>query len=83
MPSDGCLLVSADYCQLELRYLPQSKELIRGPPELVQHFLYMGEFTSGGSSHLRKSAACPKFDMVWQKSLAYPSGEEGGSSSFK
>jgi hypothetical protein len=54
VPSDGCLLVSADYCQLELRYLPQSnevilgqatnavlsksKELTRGAPELVQHF---------------------------------------------
>jgi hypothetical protein len=38
----------------------QSNELSRGPPELVQHFrlLYMG------SSHRRKSAECPKFDMV-------------------
>jgi hypothetical protein len=34
-------------------------------------FVYMG------SSHRRKSAACPKFDMVLAISLAYPSGEEG------
>jgi hypothetical protein len=38
---------------------PQSTELTRGPPELVQHF----------RSHRRESAACPKFE-----SLAYPSG---------
>ncbi len=36
-----------------------------------------------GSSHRRKSAACPKFDMVWATSLANPSGEEGVISSFK
>ncbi len=37
----------------------QSNELSRGPPELVQYFVYMG------SSHRRKSAECPKFYMVW------------------
>jgi hypothetical protein len=26
--------------------VPQSKELVRGPPELVQHFRLKGEFTS-------------------------------------
>jgi hypothetical protein len=38
---------------------PQSKELTKGPPELVPHFRLQG------SSHQRKGAACPKFDMVW------------------
>jgi hypothetical protein len=33
----------------------QSKEVTRGPPELVQHFLLYR-----GSSHRRKGAACPK-----------------------
>jgi hypothetical protein len=37
----------------------QSNELSRGPPELVQHFVYRE------SSYRRKSAACTKFDMVW------------------
>jgi hypothetical protein len=34
--------------------LPQSKELVRGPPQLVQHFRLKG------SSHRRSGAACPK-----------------------
>ncbi len=38
---------------------PQSNELSRGPPELVQHFrLYRG------SSHRCKNAAYPTFDKV-------------------
>jgi hypothetical protein len=50
----------------------QNKEITRGPPELVQHLVYKG------SLHRRRSAACPKTDMVGlAKSLAYPSGEEG------
>ncbi len=52
--------------------------MIRRPPELVQLFRLKGEFTT---SHERKSAACPKFDMAIL--LAYPSGEEGGYFSFK
>ncbi len=40
----------------------------RGPPELVQHFRLQG------SSHRRKSAACPKFDMVWQYRSPIPVG---------
>ncbi len=42
-------------------------EVTRGPPELVQHFRLKGEFTSA---------------QDWYGlavSLAYPSGEEGGS----
>jgi hypothetical protein len=40
-------------------------------PELVQHFRLWG------SSHRHKSAACPKFDMVWLYRSPNPSGEEG------
>ncbi len=36
----------------------QSYELTRGPPELVQLFRLQGDRP--------ESAACPKFDMVWQ-----------------
>ncbi len=50
----------------------------RGLPELVQHFrLYRG------SSHPRKSAAWPKFDMVWQYLSPIPVGRRGVISSFK
>jgi hypothetical protein len=38
---------------------PQSNELTGGPSELVSTSV------PWGSSHRRKSAACPKFDMVW------------------
>jgi hypothetical protein len=55
----------------------QSTELARGPPELVQHFVYRG------SSHRRKSAACPKFDMVWLYRLTIPVGRRGVISLFK
>jgi hypothetical protein len=44
----------------------------RGPPELVQHFRLLGEFTS---AQWRCVSLIVK---VWLKSLAYPSGEEGG-----
>ncbi len=50
----------------------QSKELVRGPPELVQHFRLQGEFTSA------QWRCITLIDEVWLKSLAYPSGEEGG-----
>jgi hypothetical protein len=38
----------SQYFIREMNYgvLPQSKELVRGPPELVQHFRLQGEFTS-------------------------------------
>jgi hypothetical protein len=50
----------------------QSNELTRGPSELVQHFrLYRG------SSHRRKSAVCPKFDMVWLYRSPIPVGRRG------
>jgi hypothetical protein len=39
--------------------LAQSNELTRGPPNLICTFVYRG------SSHRRKSAACPNCDMVW------------------
>ncbi len=55
----------------------QSNELTRGPPELVQHFVYRG------SSHRRKSAACPKFEMVWLYRSIIPVGRRGVISSFK
>jgi hypothetical protein len=53
----------------------QSNELTRGPPE----------FGHMGSSQRRKSAACPKFYMVWLyvHCPAYPNVEDGGNfSSF-
>jgi hypothetical protein len=48
-----------------------SNELTRGPTESVQH-VYRG------SSHRRKSAACPKFDMVWQYRSPIPVGRRRG-----
>ncbi len=57
---------------------PQSNELTRGPPELVQHSVYRG------SSHRRKSAAaCPKFDMVWQYRSPIPVGRREVISSIR
>ncbi len=45
----------------------QNTELTRGPPELqFSTFVYR-----------RKSAACPKFDMVWLYSLPIPVGRRG------
>ncbi len=55
---------------------PQSNELTRGPPELALPFV-------GGSSHRRKSFACPKFVMVWQHRSAIPVGRRGVISLFK
>jgi hypothetical protein len=40
-------------------------------------------FVYGGSSHRRKSAACPKFDMVWQYRSSILVGRRGVISSFK
>jgi hypothetical protein len=51
---------------------PQSNELTRGSPELDQHFRLKG------GSHRRKSAGCPKFDMVG--SIARLSRWGGGGS---
>ncbi len=53
--------------------VPQSNELTRGPPELVQHFRLFW------IPHRRKSAACPKFDMVWQYCSPIPVGRRGGN----
>jgi hypothetical protein len=52
---------------------PQSNELIRGPPELVKHFRL----------HRRKSATCPKFDMVWLYRSPVSVRRRGVISSFK
>jgi hypothetical protein len=51
-----------------------SKKLTRWPPELVQPFV------NRGSSHRRKSAACPNFDMAGLYRSPHNSGEEGGNS---
>ncbi len=40
-------------------------------------------FVSRGSSHRRKSAACPKFDMVWLYHSPIPVGWRGVIYSFK
>ncbi len=60
----------------DIRHL-QVIELTRGPPEVVQHFRYRG------SSHRRKSAVCPKFDMVWPNRSPIPVGRRGVISLFK
>jgi hypothetical protein len=44
-------------------------QLTRGLPELVQHFRLFR-----GSSHRRKSAECPKFNMVWLYCSPIPVG---------
>ncbi len=65
---------------ITLVYSAQSNELTRGPPELVQHF---HTFIYRGSSHRRKSAACPKFDMVWLYRSPIPVGWRGLISWFQ
>jgi hypothetical protein len=47
----------------------QSEELTRGPPELVQPFVYRGSVVHIGARGLAKSLAL----------VAYPSGEDGGN----
>ncbi len=50
----------------------QSTELTRGPPEFSSALYLQGEFTS------RKSAARPKFDVVWLYRSPIPVGRGGG-----
>ena len=38
---------------------------------------YFGIFVYRGSSHRRKSAACPKFDMVWLHRAPIAAGRRG------
>jgi hypothetical protein len=54
---------------------PQSSELTRGPPELVQHFRLLREFTSAQERALLD----PKLIWFGYIALAYPSGEKGGN----
>jgi hypothetical protein len=54
-------------CHIREMLRSHSDELPTGPPELVQH-IYRG------SSQRRKSAACPKFDMVWLYRSPIPVG---------
>ncbi len=56
----------------------QSNELTRGPPPSE-----FSTFVYRGSSHRRKSAACPKFDMVWLYRSPLPVGRRGVISPFK
>jgi hypothetical protein len=49
----------------------QSTKLTRGPPSYFITFVYRG------SLHRRKSAACPKFDMVWLYRSPIPVGRRG------
>jgi hypothetical protein len=58
-----------------LRVPTELSQLTRGPSELVQHFYR-------GSSHRRKSAACPTFDMVWLNRSPVPVGRRGGGGNF-
>ncbi len=58
-----------------VQYFSHRNEIARGPAELVQHFR--------GSSHRRKSAACPNFDMIWLHRSPIPVGRRGVISSFK
>ncbi len=44
---------------------------------------YFSTFVYRGSSNRRKSAACPKFDMVWLHPSHIPVGRRGVISSFK
>jgi hypothetical protein len=47
-------------------------ELARGPPLVSSALSFIG-----GSSHRRKSAACPKFDLVWLNRSPIPVGRRG------
>jgi hypothetical protein len=51
------------------RVPPQSTELTRDPPPRTRVI----------SAHRRKSAACPKFDMIWLNPLPIPAGKEEGN----
>ncbi len=56
---------------------PQNNELTRSPLSWFSTFVYRG------SSHRRKSAACPKFDMVWFYRSPIPVGWKGVIFSIK
>jgi hypothetical protein len=53
----------------------QSKELTRGPPELLQHFSFIGGVHIGA-----RALHVVKFDMVWLQRSPIPVGRRGVSS---
>ncbi len=58
-----------------IRVKARSKELTRGPPRVSSALSFIG-----GSTHRRKSAACPKFDLVWLNLSPIPVGRRRVSS---
>jgi hypothetical protein len=54
---------------------PQSTELTRGPPELVQHFLFIGGVHIGARALHVLNFTCTVYGLA--VSLSHPSGEEG------
>ncbi len=70
-------LIKRSKLKVVLQILRNGSELTRWLPELVHTFVYRG------SSHRRKSAACPKFDMVWLYLSPIPVGRRWVISSFK
>ncbi len=59
------------------REAQSTKLTIEGPLSWFSTIVYRG------SSHRRKSAACPKYDMVWLHRSPIPVGRKGVISSFK
>jgi hypothetical protein len=70
------------HCPLPWFQQPELRvnKLTRGPPGLHSSAL---SFVYKGSSHRRKSAECPKFDVVWQYRSPITVGRRGVMSSFK
>ncbi len=70
---------SQPYCVNFIHQEQKSGESLRVMYDLEdpQSFVYRG------NSHRRKSAACPKFDMVWLHRSPIPVGRRGVISSFK
>jgi hypothetical protein len=52
-------------------------------PKKNRPSLWCRSFVFRGSSHRRKSAVCPKFDLVWLHRSSIPVGRSGVISSFK
>jgi hypothetical protein len=71
-PEKAVLCIKMNPARAACAY-PQSNELTRAPPELVQQYCLLG---------VHKSVACPKFDMVWLYSSPIPVGWRGVISSL-